>query len=218
MKKELKENPSGKKASGKTSSAENPFRDTPFSDNPSGDHRLKDNIFLIGFMGTGKSTIADCLHTLYGMDVVEMDREIEEQEGMGIPDIFEKYGEEYFRNAETALLYGMQGRRNTVISCGGGVPLREQNVSGMKKSGHVVLLTAGPETILQRVRDSHDRPLLENNKTAAFIADMMEKRREKYEAAADIVVETDGRDAPRICREILCRLRLQELQRNTLYN
>ena len=73
MKKELKENPSGKKASGKTSSAENPFRDTPFSDNPSGDHRLKDNIFLIGFMGTGKSTIADCLHTLYGMDVVEMD-------------------------------------------------------------------------------------------------------------------------------------------------
>ena len=196
MKKESKKNPSGKILSGKT----------PSGNNASGDTPPRENIFLIGFMGAGKSTVADCLHTLYGMDVVEMDREIEEQEGMGIPDIFEKYGEEYFRNAETGLLVGMQDRKNTVISCGGGVPLREQNVSGMKKSGHVVLLTAKPETILQRVQNSHDRPLLENNKTAEFIADMMAERREKYEAAADIVVETDGRDAPEICREILARL------------
>lgn len=164
------------------------------------------NIFLIGFMGAGKSTVSACLHTLYGMDTLEMDQVIEEQEGMRIPDIFEKRGEDYFRNAETALLAGMHSRRNTVISCGGGVPMREENVIEMKKSGRVVLLTAKPGTILERVRDSHDRPLLEGGKTADFIADLMEKRREKYEAAADIIIETDGRTAPEICREILDRL------------
>lgn len=184
----------------------NSFKETLSGDHSSNDSQSRGNLFLIGFMGAGKSTVADCLHVLYGMDVVEMDREIEDQEGMGIPAIFEKYGEEYFRRAETGLLSGLQGRRNAVVSCGGGVPMREQNVSLMKKSGHVILLTAKPETILQRVQDSHDRPLLENNKNAAFIADMMEKRRASYEAAADIIVETDGRAAPEICREILDRL------------
>ena len=66
-----------------------------------------------------------------------------------------------------------------VISCGGGVPLREQNVVEMKKNGRVVLLTASPETILERVKDSHERPLLENNKNTEFIAGLMEARREK---------------------------------------
>ena len=77
----------------------------------------------------------------------------------------------------------------------------------MKKNGRVVLLTAKPETILERVKDNHDRPLLENNKTVPFIADLMEKRRAKYEAAADIVIETDGKSELEICDEMIQRLR-----------
>ncbi|WP_287484916.1 shikimate kinase [Blautia sp.] len=165
------------------------------------------NIVLIGFMGAGKSTISEFLKTAFAMDVIEMDQIIAEREGMSISDIFEVYGEQYFRDLETNLLIEMQSRTNVVISCGGGTPMRECNVVEMKKNGRVVLLTAKPETILDRVKDSHERPLIENNKTVSFIAELMEKRREKYEAAADIVIETDGKDELQICEELIHRLR-----------
>ena len=165
------------------------------------------NIFLIGFMGAGKSTISDYLKNALAMDVVEMDQWIVERQGMSISDIFETYGEEYFRELETNLLIEMQSQSNVVVSCGGGVPMRERNVVEMKKNGRVVLLTAKPETILDRVKDNHDRPLLENNKTVPFIADLMEKRRAKYEAAADIVIQTDGKSELEICEELIHRLR-----------
>ena len=86
--------------------------------------------------------------------------------------------------------------------------MRECNVVEMKKNGKVVLLTARPETILARVKDNHDRPLIENNKNVPFIAELMEKRREKYEAAADIIIETDGKSKLEICEEIVQKLRI----------
>ena len=168
---------------------------------------LNYNIVLIGFMGAGISTISEFLKNSFAMEVIEMDQIIAEREGMTISDIFEVYGEQYFRNLETNLLIEMQSKTNVVISCGGGTPMRECNVVEMKKNGRVVLLTAKPETILNRIKDSHDRPLIENNKTVPFIADLMEKRREKYEAAADIIIETDGKDELQICEELILRLR-----------
>ena len=85
--------------------------------------------------------------------------------------------------------------------------MRECNVVEMKKNGRVVLLTAKPETILERVKDSHDRPLIENNKTVSFSAEQMEKRREKYEATPDIILKTDGKDKSQICEELILKLR-----------
>ncbi len=166
------------------------------------------NIVLIGFMGAGKSTISEFLKTVFAMEVIEMDQIIAERQGMSISDIFETYGEEYFRDLETSLLIEMQSKKNMVISCGGGVPMRERNVVEMKKNGRVVLLTAKPETILNRVKDNHDRPLLEGNKNVSFIAELMEKRREKYQAAADIVIETDGKSELEICEELVKKLRI----------
>lgn len=110
------------------------------------------NIVLIGFMGAGKSTISDYLSTVFDMEIVEMDQLIADREEMSIPDIFATYGEEYFRNLETDLLIEMQDKKNVVISCGGGVAMRERNVEEMKKNGKVVLLTASPETIYERVK------------------------------------------------------------------
>ena len=164
------------------------------------------NIVLIGFMGAGKTSISEYLKTLFAMDVVEMDQIIAEREGMSIPDIFEVHGEQYFRDLETNLLIEMQSKKNVVISCGGGTPLRECNVVEMKKNGRVVLLTASPETIFERVKDSHDRPVIENNKNVPFIADLMEKRRAKYEAAADIVINTDGKSLIEVCEELVQQL------------
>ena len=160
------------------------------------------NIVLIGFMGAGKSTISAFLR-----DALAMDQVIAEQQGMSISEIFETYGEEYFRNLETQLLIDMQSKQNVIISCGGGVAMRERNVAEMKKNGKVVLLKADPQTILDRVKDSDERPLLNGHKNVEYIADLMEARRAKYEAAADIVVQTDGKSALEICEEMIHKLR-----------
>ena len=169
------------------------------------------NIVLIGFMGAGKSTISDYLSTVFDMEIVEMDQLIADREEMSIPDIFATYGEEYFRNLETDLLIEMQDKKNVVISCGGGVAMRERNVEEMKKNGKVVLLTASPETIYERVKDNNDRPVLQGRKNVAGISELMEQRREKYEAAADIVVNTDDKDVLTICEELVQKLTRAEI-------
>lgn len=161
------------------------------------------NVFLIGFMGSGKSTIASCLAEKYGMEIIEMDQLIVERDGMSIPDIFAQKGETYFRDAETNLLLEIQSEQNKVVSCGGGVALREENVQSMKRSGQIFLLNAKAETILERVKDNDNRPLLDGNKNVQFISELMEKRRSKYEGAADFVIQTDGKTAETICKEII---------------
>lgn len=168
--------------------------------------QLNYNIFLIGFMGAGKSTVSRYLQSAYAMEVVEMDETIEEQEQMKIPEIFQNYGEEHFRGLETELLLRLRGRRNLVVSCGGGTPLRACNVEAMRQSGKVVFLTATPETVFERVKDSHNRPLIEQNKNVSFLASLMEQRRKTYEAAADVLIATDGRSAKEICEEMMQKL------------
>lgn len=137
-----------------------------------------------------------------------MDERIAREAGMSIPEIFEKYGEEYFRKLETELLSDIQGKKNRIVSCGGGVVLRQQNVEMMKKSGKVVLLTANPQTILKRVENNKNRPLLEGRKTIEDIQNLMEARRARYEEAADIVVCVENKNSEDICIEIMKKLGL----------
>ncbi|MBQ3031296.1 MAG: shikimate kinase, partial [Anaerotignum sp.] len=146
----------------------------------------------------------------------EMDAYIQKKEGMSVKDIFAVHGEEYFRNCESNTLISLQEKRHVVVSCGGGVPLRERNVELMKKGGYVVWLTATPEAIFDRVKDSTERPLLNGNMRVDFIRDLMESRREKYEAAADICIDTTEKDIVEICEEMLQKLSL--LQRNKRNN
>ena len=161
------------------------------------------NIFLIGFMGAGKSTIARTLQAQYDMKLVEMDEQIESEEGMKISEIFAQKGEVYFRSLETQLLESLQNQENTVVSCGGGVPMRECNVEAMRKSGKIVYLSANPETIYERVRHFHTRPLLEGNMNVDYITQLMDARMPKYLSAADFIVETDGKQAEEISEEIV---------------
>ena len=135
-----------------------------------------------------------------------MDQLIEEKEEMSIQDIFATYGEEYFRNCESNTLIELREKKHMVVSCGGGVPLREKNVELMKNSGYVVWLTATPEAIYERVKDSTERPLLNGNMNVLFIQNLMESRREKYERAADIVIDTTGKEIEEICEELLQKL------------
>ena len=164
------------------------------------------NIVLIGFMGAGKSTIAGELKDKLEMDRVEMDQMIVEKQGMSISEIFDEYGEAYFRNLESNTLIELQKRKQTIVSCGGGVVMREENADHMKKNGRVVLLTAKPETIYERVKDSDERPILNGNMNVEYISGLMEKRKERYEAVADVTVATDGKNVTQICEGIIAKL------------
>lgn len=161
------------------------------------------NIYLIGFMGSGKSAVCSRLHELTGMEVVEMDAILADNEKMTINDIFATKGEEYFRDKETELLTQLSDESRKAVSCGGGAILRPQNVSLMKESGKIILLSAKPETIYDRLKDSDDRPLLHGNMNVPFITEMIEKRRPRYESAADFTVKVDGKNLDAICKEIL---------------
>ena len=167
---------------------------------------MSNNIFLIGFMGSGKSTIGRFLQKELNMELVEMDARIVEEQGMSINDIFAQYGEDHFRDIESKLILTLGEEGNTIVSCGGGVVVRPQNVEYMKKSGTIVFLTATPETIYERVKNSTDRPILNGHMNVEYIAELMEKRRALYEEAADIRIKTDGKDRNEICREIISKL------------
>lgn len=164
------------------------------------------NIFLIGFMGSGKSTVAMRLAEELNIPQVEMDEQIVEEQGMPITEIFEKYGEEHFRDIETDLIRRLQEQEGVVVSCGGGAVLREENRTMMKASGKIVWLTAEPETILERVKHSTNRPILNGNMNVEYITTLMEKRRVCYEAAADVLIATDGKSKEEICQEILVHM------------
>lgn len=168
------------------------------------------NIALIGFMGTGKSTVSHYLKETLAMEEADTDAMVVEAEGMEITDIFEKYGEPYFRNCEKNAILSLCCRRHLIISCGGGAVMREENVRNLKKSSRIVLLTAMPETILERVKNSTQRPILNGNMNVEFISGLMEKRRECYEKAADIVIQTDGKDVGVVCEELIRRLSARE--------
>ena len=161
------------------------------------------NIFLIGFMGTGKSTVAAYMEQNYRMQILEMDQEIVKMEGLSIQDIFAQKGEAYFREIETKLLANLKMQKNQVVSCGGGAVLREENISYMKQNGKIVLLTASPQSILERVKEDEGRPLLTGKKNVAAIEELMAARREQYEKAADIRIQTDNKSIDEICQEIV---------------
>ncbi len=160
------------------------------------------NIMLIGFMGSGKSTIAKYLSHILEMQDLETDEFIVKREDMTINEIFQRKGEEYFRRCENNALRELETRQGIIISCGGGMPMKDENVELMKKNGKIVLLTASPETIYERVKYSNERPLLNGNMNVEYIKDLMEKRKDRYESIADIVVDTNNKPIHVIAEEV----------------
>ena len=160
-------------------------------------------LFFIGFMGAGKTSVSAALGRMLEWLVIEMDEEIARNEGMTIPEIFTQKGESHFRQCETALLERLAAESACLVSCGGGVAMRQENVAAMRRCGTVVLLTARPEVILERVKDSDERPLLQGRKNVADIAALMAQRRSAYEAAADVTVDTSDLTIEEVCRAVL---------------
>lgn len=163
----------------------------------------KKHIALIGFMGVGKSTISRELHRKTGWPEIDTDQKIVELEGCPVSNIFEEKGEAYFRQLETDLIDDLGLLPPVIISCGGGMAIRDINVKKLQAIGEILLLTAEPETIYERVKDSTNRPLLNGNMNIPYIKELMEKRRPFYEKAATAIVSTDGKTVSEIADEIL---------------
>ena len=162
------------------------------------------SISLIGFMGTGKTTIARRLSRMTGMKAVEIDDLLVEEAGMSIPDIFRKYGEAYFRDLEEQVCRKTAAGKPSIISCGGGTPMRQANVDSLKEAGPVILLEGNPDTIYERVRRTKgDRPMLARYMSRGYVSWLMKQRAAAYCRAADAVIFIDGKTPEEIAEEIL---------------
>lgn len=169
---------------------------------------LPHHITLIGFMGSGKTTTGRELARLLDRKQVDMDQLIEEEKQLSVSDIFRIHGEAYFRDLESHLIQGLVLRTDPAVICsGGGIVLREENIKHLKGAGALVWLKASPGEIYRRISGDGSRPLLKDQMTVEKISDMLEHRRPLYEAAADVVVDTDGKTTEEICRDILAGLK-----------
>ncbi len=162
------------------------------------------NIVLIGMMGSGKTSIANELELIYGLDFVDTDDLIVKKQGMTINEIFASQGEEAFRDMETALIRDdLTKLTNTVISCGGGMPLRAENRELLRQVGTVIWLHTSVDEILKRIKGDKTRPLLNCEDPEARLRDLMDERSPLYRDCANFSVFTDGKYPERIAQEII---------------
>lgn len=189
------------------------------------------NIYLVGYMGSGKTTVSQSLSAMLSMTAIDLDDIIEDTYGKSIPDIFNEIGEDGFRAIETLVLATTIGGQSVeydvykgaIISTGGGIPLNDVNIKAMKTTGQIVYLRTSPEEIYKRFYSNSDivnsidsdtnseikkRPLIPNNVTISYIKEMMEIREPYYTNAADLVIDTDNKTPEEIAGEIINSLKL----------
>ena len=165
---------------------------------------MKNNIVLIGFMGCGKTTVGQALAEQLSYAFLDTDLYIEEKEGMAISEIFKEKGEDYFRNLETSsLLELVEQTKETIVSSGGGLPLRPENAKLLQKLGFVIYLKVEKETVLERLQGDTTRPLLQCEDPAKKVEELLEYRNPIYEVGAHLVVSVDKKSVEEIVEEIV---------------
>lgn len=164
------------------------------------------NIYLIGFMGSGKSSVGKALAEKLGMGFVDTDEEIEKTAGKPIRRIFADSGEEEFRELEIGAIKSISAGDGRVVSVGGGAVLNYLNTLRMKRSGVVILLNASPEAIVKRLEGEETRPLLlglDAKQRLEKARAMLGFRKPLYDAAKDFDVDTDGKDVSKVADGII---------------
>ena len=169
------------------------------------------SIFLVGPMGSGKSTVGRALARKIGFRFIDSDREIEARCGVDIPTIFDYEGEAGFRDREARMIDELTRLPGIVLATGGGSVLREANRSNLKSRGHVILLQVDIREQLRRVAFDSNRPLLQTEDPAARLKALMEEREPIYKEVADVAISTDSRRMYHVVSRILRHLKQEDI-------
>jgi len=168
--------------------------------------RFPYNVVLTGFMGSGKTAVGFELARMLEIQYQDCDSVIEIEAGMSVGDIFESYGESYFRLLEQDIIQKLSRSSCTVISCGGGAVMNAKNVTALKKNGILVFLKATPAVIYGRIKNDSSRPLLKGRLSIKSITRLYQQRMPTYLDTADIVVNSDAGSPGQISAEIVTGL------------
>lgn len=160
----------------------------------------KQNIVLVGFMGTGKTTIGEALAARFGWRAVDSDQWIEKQAGITVKEIFDTLGEARFRQLETEALTQILQREQQIVMTGGGAPIKKENQEAMLQGGEVICLNATVSEIIERLRQDESRPLLQGN-LEERVQTLMEQRKDVYRFAP-IQIDTTNKSVETIVTEI----------------
>lgn len=167
----------------------------------------KGNIFLVGMMGAGKTTLGRALAQKLGREFADTDRALVERTGVPVATIFEFEGEDGFRRRESALLVELAAHEGLVIATGGGAVLSEDNRALMRSRGTVVYLRARLENLWERTRHDTSRPLLATPDPRATLEELLSKREPLYREAAHVIVDTGSQSASSLTNRVIAALR-----------
>ena len=171
---------------------------------------LHQRLLLIGYRGTGKTTVAIQLAEKTGRQWIDLDAEIIRIADCSIQSVFDQEGEDGFRNRETSVLRDVLDGDCTIVACGGGIVQREENRQLLKAAGKTILLQALPETLCARIEKDHQcadqRPPLTNLSTEAEIREILKQRSENYLQCAQMIIDTETKTSAQVAEEILANL------------
>lgn len=179
---------------------------------------MSKNIILVGLMGAGKSTIGRNLAKRLNKEFYDSDRVIEERTGVDIATIFEIEGEQGFRDREVQVIEELCLMKDIVLATGGGVILREENRTNLKKHGHVIYLCTTAELLYSRIRFDKSRPLMQTNNPLDTLKNLLEKREPFYKEVSDLVITTGKQKATVIVKRIEDALKQKTRTNNVKQN
>ena len=166
----------------------------------------RSNIFLVGPMGTGKTTIGRLLAKELQLHFIDSDHEIQDRTGVDIPTIFDFEGEQGFRKRERDVIDSLTQRKGIVLATGGGVILNEENRSHLSSRGIVVYLRCTPKQQFNRTRHNKNRPLIQTDNPLEKLTLLFEQRDPLYRETCDVIISTEKRSAAIVAREIIRKL------------
>ena len=165
--------------------------------------------YLIGMMGSGKSSVGKLLANKLQFSNIDIDKEIEKDEKLSIKEIFEKKGENYFRQIESKYL--LRKRKSAVVSCGGGIILNKKNREFLKTSRYTIYLKSSIPTLEKRLLNENGRPLLSNDNLKETLINIYSKRKTLYTSAANTTIITDRKSVKEVCELIIEKLKIEKI-------
>ena len=165
--------------------------------------------YLIGMMGSGKTSVGKLLAKKLQFSIIDIDKEIEKNEKLSIKEIFEEKGENYFRAIESKYL--LRKRNSAVVSCGGGIILNKKNREFLKTSGYTIYLKSSILTLEKRLLNENGRPLLSNDNLKETLINIYSKRKTLYTSSANTTITTDRRSVREVCELIIKKLKIEKI-------